>query len=112
MLSELCVREETGGAVAAGGAVEVAGDGDLLGERRLPRVDGYCGNFCPKPGVVCEPPVGTVDADEKVCKIPLSPGLLALVEPEDYEELSQYKWFAGRSKHTYYACWRENNRQI
>ena len=66
-------------------------------------VGGYCRNFCPRPGVVCEPLGGRVDADEKVCKIPLSQGLFALVDPEDYEELSRYKWSVMRSDGTFYA---------
>jgi hypothetical protein len=64
---------------------------------------GCCRNFCPKPGLACEPREPVIEPGEKVCKIPLSQGLFALVDPEDYEELNKHKWYAGRSKHTYYA---------
>lgn len=36
-------------------------------------------------------------------EIPLSQGLVALVDDEDYEELSQYKWHAVKHRNTYYA---------
>ncbi len=36
-------------------------------------------------------------------EIPLSQGLVALVDDEDYEELSQYNWHAYKHRNTYYA---------
>jgi hypothetical protein len=36
-------------------------------------------------------------------KILLTRGKFAIVDPEDYEHLSQYKWCAVKSKKTYYA---------
>lgn len=36
-------------------------------------------------------------------EIPLTQGLVALVDDEDYEELMQYKWHACKHKYTYYA---------
>jgi hypothetical protein len=46
------------------------------------------------------------------CRIPLSRRLFALVDPEDFEELSQYKWFAsGRGRHMY-AVRHEKGRTI
>lgn len=36
-------------------------------------------------------------------KIPLSQGKFAIVDPEDYYELSRYKWYAEKSGGTFYA---------
>ncbi len=36
-------------------------------------------------------------------KIPLTKGLFAIVSPEDYDRLSQYKWYADRHDNTWYA---------
>lgn len=37
------------------------------------------------------------------CIIPVSPGLFALVDPEDWIELRQYKWRVLKAKFCYYA---------
>jgi len=74
--------------------------------------ESYCRNFCPKPGLACEPQEPIVEPGETLCKIPLSQGLYALVDPEDYEGLSRYKWYACRCKHTYYAGRRLANRKV
>lgn len=37
-------------------------------------------------------------------QISLTQGKFAIVDDEDYEWLNQYKWFAVKSKNTYYAC--------
>jgi hypothetical protein len=36
-------------------------------------------------------------------EIPLTQGQVALVDDEDYEKVSQYNWFAEKSRNTYYA---------
>lgn len=38
-----------------------------------------------------------------IMPISLTQGLYALVDGEDYEELSKYKWYAKKDKKTYYA---------
>jgi hypothetical protein len=45
-------------------------------------------------------------------RIPLSQGLFARVDPEDFEELSQYKWSATRNGKKCYAVRREKGRTI
>jgi hypothetical protein len=36
-------------------------------------------------------------------EIPLSQGLFALVDDEDFEELNKFKWFVQKNKNTFYA---------
>lgn len=36
-------------------------------------------------------------------EIPLTQGLVALVDDEDYELVSQYEWYASKHRNTYYA---------
>lgn len=48
-------------------------------------------------------------------KIPLTKGKTALVDDEDYAELSKYSWHAIRNRHTWYARrgeWRDGNQHI
>ena len=37
-------------------------------------------------------------------RIPLTQGKFAIVDPEDYERLNKYKWYASKSNNTFYAC--------
>ena len=37
-------------------------------------------------------------------RIPLTQGKYAIVDPEDYERLSKYKWYAIKSSSTFYAA--------
>ena len=37
-------------------------------------------------------------------EIPLTQGKVALVDDEDYAELSQYSWYALKGRHTWYAA--------
>jgi len=36
--------------------------------------------------------------------IPLTQGKFAIVDAEDYDWLSRYKWYATKAKNTFYAC--------
>ena len=68
---------------------------------RLREVPGRpCRNFRGKPRRV-EPPE---PPNDKIRYIPLTRGLHAIVDAEDYERLSQYKWYAAISNNgTFYA---------
>jgi len=44
--------------------------------------------------------------------IPLTQGKFAIVDPENYNELSQYKWTAAKSPNTFYAVRSAQGRQI
>jgi len=42
----------------------------------------------------------------------LTQGKFAIVDPEDYAQLSQYKWCAAKDSSTYYAVRSKQNKQI
>jgi len=44
--------------------------------------------------------------------IPLTRGLFAIVDAEDYAELSRFQWFAEGGPRTYYAVRKENGKSI
>ena len=68
-------------------------------------LSGPCRNFRPKrtPPLRIEPPE---PPNDEVAYIPLTRGLFAIVDAADYEELSQYKWYAHQPLRggTCYAC--------
>lgn len=39
----------------------------------------------------------------KIIEIPLTKGMFALINEEDFELVSSYKWYASKGKNTYYA---------
>jgi hypothetical protein len=49
-------------------------------------------------------PAGLFIGDNAMKKIPLTQGKFALVDDEDYEWLSQWKWFAYKGRNTFYAA--------
>jgi hypothetical protein len=44
-----------------------------------------------------------IGIEKKSRKIPLTQNKASLVDEEDYERLSKYKWFAHKGRYTYYA---------
>ena len=71
---------------------------------------GGCENFKLSPEVVA------VEASEALAEgaklIPLTQGKFAIVDAEDYEELSQYKWHATKAGRTCYAMRRKGEKLI
>ena len=45
-------------------------------------------------------------------KIKLTQGQYTIVDPEDFDELNQYKWFSKRCPHTIYAQRKENRKTV
>jgi hypothetical protein len=74
---------------------------------------GPCRSFRekPKPVVRVTPPT---PPNDKIRYIPLTKGKFAIVDAEDYEWLSQYKWHAIRAERgrTYYACRNDHGRSL
>jgi hypothetical protein len=63
---------------------------------------GTCANFRPRH----KRPVRSApreSSDDKIRYIPLTQGMYAIVDAEDYERVSRYKWYAVRDGRTYYA---------
>jgi hypothetical protein len=80
------------------------------GQPTEPGFEGPCRNFRakPKPAVRRTPPE---PPDPSVRYIPLTKGKFAIVDAEDYEWLSRYKWHAMGGSNPY-ACRKKNGRTI
>jgi len=61
----------------------------------------YCKNYIAKKHLPT--PTPSWSADDDVRYIPLTQGKFAIVDAEDYDWLSQYKWCAAKDRKTYYA---------
>jgi len=81
------------------------------GEPKLMKSEGRCGRFEAKPKPVDRPEVVQPE-DGKTKLIPLTKGKVAMVDPEDFERLNQFKWHAIKVGPNYYACSRKNGRTI
>ena len=90
---------------------------EMPGRMQEVRVDGACENFRLRrwpDGKRCRPPK---PPNDQIRYIPLTRGLYAIVDAQDYEKLSQYKWHAqsDEGRKTVYAArtisCRENGRR-
>ncbi|MGD9109346.1 MAG: hypothetical protein PVG93_00265, partial [Phycisphaerales bacterium] len=50
--------------------------------------------------------------ETKTRLIPLTQGYFAIVDADDYERLSQYKWHVNKRGNTFYACRNEKDKTI
>jgi len=73
-------------------------------------LDDCCANFEQARELV--PPDITAALAEGAKLLPLSQGKFAIVDAEDYDQLSQYKWTAAKSPNTFYAVRSVRGRQI
>jgi len=61
---------------------------------------GACANFDDRGHTSAEIAAALADGAKL---IPLTQGKFAIVDARDYEQLSKYRWYAARSRRTYYA---------
>jgi len=78
--------------------------------RLIVKADNWCDKFV-RSRELLDPCLAAVLA-EGAKLIPLSQGKFAIVDPEDFDELSQYKWTAAKSPNTFYAVRSDHGRQI
>jgi hypothetical protein len=81
--------------------------GDILG---VPACS-TCSNFRAKPAPIDRPEV-TDPVGPAVCQIPLTQGKIAIVDRQDYERVSRYKWCLSRVGHQLYAHRRQYGKTI
>jgi len=72
--------------------------------------DNCCTNFTADKEILAPELVQALAEGAKL--IPLTQGKFAIVDPEDYDELSRYKWTAAKSPNTFYAVRSVRRRQI
>jgi len=63
--------------------------------------DGHCKNFTRDKELLAPELVKALSEGAKL--LPLTQDKFAIVDPQDYEQLSQYKWYAKKGYSTYYA---------
>jgi hypothetical protein len=84
---------------------------DSSGRMQKVPIRGLCRNWRPKPA----PPVRADPADPvgpTECKITLTKGLFATVDPQDYEWLNGFRWHATTSRGRTYAATVVNGKSI
>ena len=97
-------------AAGRGQAVLVCTNGEgSHGRLTLAHRQGWCRNF-QETRIIYRAAVKQPVCEE-IRFIALTRGKVAIVDKEDYERLSQYKWYASESKGRFYAC-RKNKRAV
>jgi hypothetical protein len=52
-----------------------------------------------------------MDDNEELMQIPLTQGKFAIIDKDDYDKICDYKWFAVKSRNSYYAASHGKNRE-
>jgi len=85
---------------------------DTPGEpTRVAPCDGCC-RFEARPAPCDRPPNLPDPPDDQTALIPLTQNKVAVVDIEDFEWLSQFKWYAAKAGDRFYACRREKGRTL
>jgi len=85
-------------------------DRKRLGHRLIVKATDYCKKFVRSRDLLAPHLAKALAEGAKL--IPLTQGKFAIVDPEDFDELCQYKWTAAKSPNTFYAVRSVQGRQI
>ena len=87
-----------------------ANKSDSAGTLRCVEPQGVCRNFQPRK--MSLPQERLLSDSSPIRYIPLTQGKFAIVDAEDYDWLSQYKWCAAKDRETFYAQRYSNGRIV
>ncbi len=105
-----CEDCEFSTAAVGGGDMVFTCDRKKLGHRFIVKADERCEKFVPARELI-EPHLGQA-LSEGAKLIPLTQGQFAIVDADDYEELSRYKWHVNKGGRTYYARSQKKGKDI
>ena len=81
------------------------------GQLHLAEPTDLCRNFQPKNKIPCRPEIKQ-PKDSQIRFIPLTKGKVAIVDAQDYDWLSKYKWHAVKCDSRFYAYRSKNRRSV
>jgi len=97
-------------ATLGGGDIVLTCDHFKPSHRLIVKATDYCDKFVASRKLLDHCLAAALAEDAKL--IPLTQGKFAIVDPADFDELSQYKWTAAKSPNTFYAVRSAQGRQI